>query len=126
METEQILETGLDGNLRLMDKPIMLYFNPTTPHDPDVYTALFNFTLLDTPAGEIESLICSVSMLWCMSIIIASGGGGIRQIDYLHSIWGKPALCGIFGGCRYSVQCSRLWHAFQGPDVAQSSGGSHC
>ena len=43
---------GFISECKAMDKPFMLYFNPTTPHDPDVYTALFNFTLLDTPAGN--------------------------------------------------------------------------
>ena len=33
--------------------PFMLYFNPTTPHSPDVFQALFDFSILETPAGNL-------------------------------------------------------------------------
>ena len=66
---------GFISESKAMDKPFMLYFNPTTPHDPDVYTALFNFTLLDTPAGKIEvSSAVSPCHGACILLLLQEGG----------------------------------------------------
>lgn len=46
----------------------MLYFNPTLPHPPDAYAALFEYNILETPAGRLaevpQSGMSSREFLW--------------------------------------------------------------
>ena len=46
------------------DEPFFLYFNPTTPKEAsaDTFRALFDYSILETPAGANAS--CSMLWLW--------------------------------------------------------------
>jgi len=53
-----VVAQGFISDCKALDKPFLLYFNPTTPRAPDVYASFFNFTIFDTPAGEDPGWCC--------------------------------------------------------------------
>eukprot|EP01084_Bolivina_argentea_P145785 255443_1 len=74
-------------------KPFFMYFSPTLTHDPDIYDALFNYSITSTPKGHLTG-----------SNIPNNTG-----MDTRDNIWNKALNTGYNTWTRLKIAAGTIW-----------------